>query len=307
MSLNTIRRAHLNFGVISSTKFSTFLCSNFSMPELPEVELVARALDKLVTKRRIVAAEALRARLLPGSTPEEFAAQLRGALVESVNRRGKHILVHLDNGRVLIVHLRMSGRFLYLPLDAPLPKFTHAIFYLDNEYRLVFSDQRHFGMMKVVAADALHEAKELRDLAPEPFSEEFTPAYLHTALARSRRTLKETLLDQTKVTGLGNIYAAEAMFMARVNPFTIAAEFSKRRVPKLHQAILDVLTESINHGSTLNVNPENIDGSYYGGEYEGHWRVYDREGEPCPHCRATIKRISHAGRSTYFCPRCQRR
>ncbi len=306
MSLNTIRRAHLNFGVISSTEFSTFLCSNFSMPELPEVELVARALNGLITKRRIVAAEILRARLLPNSTPEEFSVQLRGARVESVRRRGKHILIQLDNGFVLVVHLRMSGRFLYLPLDAELPKFTHAILYLDNEYRLVFSDQRHFGMMKIVAADSLHEAKELRALAPEPFSEDFTHAYLHAALSRSRRTLKETLLDQTKVTGLGNIYAAEAMFRARVNPFTTASEFSKRRVPKLHQAILEVLAESIAHGSTLNVDPENIDGSYYGGEYEGHWRVYDREGEPCPACRAAIKRIAHAGRSTYFCPRCQR-
>ncbi|MFN2453804.1 MAG: bifunctional DNA-formamidopyrimidine glycosylase/DNA-(apurinic or apyrimidinic site) lyase [Pyrinomonadaceae bacterium] len=277
------------------------------MPELPEVELVARALDRLITNRRIVAAEALRARLLPDSTPEEFASKLRGAGVKSAGRRGKHILINLDNEQVLIVHLRMSGRFLYLPSEAPLPKFTHAIFYLDNEYRLVFSDQRHFGMMKIVAAEALHETKELRELAPEPFSNEFTPDYLHRALQRSRRTLKETLLDQTKVTGLGNIYAAEAMFLARVNPFIIAAEFPKRRVARLHQAILDVFTESIQHGSTLNVDPENIDGSYYGGEYEGHWRVYDREEAPCPACRATIKRRSHAGRSTYFCPRCQRR
>ncbi len=276
------------------------------MPELPEVELVARALDKIITNRRIVAAEALRAKLLPDSSPEEFALKLRGALVQSVGRRGKHILVHLDNAQVLIVHLRMSGRFLYLPQEAPLPKFTHAIFYLDNDYRLVFSDQRHFGMMKIVDAVALHETKELRSLAPEPFSEEFTPAYLHSMLRRSRRTLKETLLDQTKVTGLGNIYAAESLFRARVNPFIIAAEFSKRRVPRLHQAIIDVLGESIRHGSTLNVDPENIDGSYYGGEYEGHWRVYDREGEPCPQCKSLIRRIAHGGRSTYFCPRCQR-
>ncbi len=277
------------------------------MPELPEVELVTRALDKLVTNRRIVVAEVLRARLVPDSTPKEFAAQLRGARIESVGRRGKHILINLDNEQVLIVHLRMSGRFLYLPLEAPLPKFTHAIFYLDNEYRLIFSDQRHFGMMKIVATANLNQTKELRALAPEPFSNEFTPGYLHNALQRSRRTLKETLLDQTKVTGLGNIYAAEALFLARVNPFIPAAEFSKRRVPRLHQAILDVLSESINHGSTLNVDPENIDGSYYGGEYEGHWRVYDREGAPCPSCRASIKRRAHAGRSTYFCPRCQRR
>ncbi|MBA3442359.1 MAG: bifunctional DNA-formamidopyrimidine glycosylase/DNA-(apurinic or apyrimidinic site) lyase [Pyrinomonadaceae bacterium] len=277
------------------------------MPELPEVELVARALDKLVSGRRILAAEILRPRLVPGSSPDEFARLLRGALIERVRRRGKHILIELDSALVLMVHLRMSGRFLLLQTEALLPKFTHAIFYLDNERRLVFSDQRHFAMMKIVPTVQLHEAKELFALAPEPFSDEFTTQYLHTALARSRRTLKETLLDQTKVTGLGNIYAAEAMFVARVNPFTIAADFSRRRVPRLHRAVLDVLTESIAHGSTLNVDPENIDGSYYGGAYENRWRVYDREGEPCVVCGTSVRRIAHAGRSTYFCPKCQRR
>ena len=276
------------------------------MPELPEVELVARALDKLVAGRRIVAAELLRARLAPESAPEDFARMLRGARIERVGRRGKHILFELGGGLVLVTHLRMTGRFLLLPLDALLPKYSHAVFYLDDSRRLVFSDQRHFGLMKLVAADALHQAKELRRLAPEPFSEEFTPRYLSGALARSRRTLKETLLDQTKVTGLGNIYAAEVMFLARANPFHVAADFSSRRIPRLHRAILDVLREAIAHGSTLNVNPEDIDGSYYGGGYQGGWRVYDREGQPCPACRAHIQRIAHAGRSTYFCPRCQR-
>lgn len=277
------------------------------MPELPEVELVARSLDKLVSGRRIVAAELLRARLAPETAPEDFARLLRGAHIDTVGRRGKHILFKLDRALVLVAHLRMSGRFLLLPGEAALPKFTHAVFYLDDERRLVFSDQRHFGMMKIVNAAELHEAKELRELAPEPFSDDFTAHYLRDVLARSRRTLKETLLDQTKVTGLGNIYAAEAMFIARVNPFAVAADFSSRRVPRLHRAIIDVLAESIAHGSTLNVDPENIDGSYYGGAYEGRWRVYDREGEPCGHCRAPIRRISHAGRSTYFCPRCQKR
>lgn len=277
------------------------------MPELPEVELVARALHSLVTNRRIVAAELLRERLAPSHTPEDFAARLRDATITHVARRGKHILLYLDNARVLIAHLRMSGRFQLLPLETALPKFTHALFYLDDERRLVFSDQRHFGMMKIVNADDLHATKELKDLAPEPFSPEFTPAYLASVLARSRRTLKETLLDQTRVTGLGNIYAAEAMYIARVNPFQIAADFGARRVARLHQAILDVLEESVAHGSTLNVDPENIDGNYYGGGYEGRWRVYDREDEPCGACQTPVKRIAHAGRSTYFCPRCQKR
>jgi formamidopyrimidine-DNA glycosylase len=277
------------------------------VPELPEVELVARSLERIIGGRRIVAAELLRAGLAPDSNPRQFSRHLRGAVVKEVGRRGKHILIHLDNGRVLITHLRMTGRFLYLPTEAPLPKHTHALLYLDNERRLAFTDQRHFGLMKIVAASELYEAKELRSLAPEPFSDEFTPDYLQAALARSRRTLKETLLDQKRVLGLGNIYAAEVMFTARINPFTIAAELTKRRVPRLHRAILDILSESLAHGSTMNVDPENIDGSYYGGSYEGHWRVYDREGEPCPKCRARIRRTLHAGRSTFFCPRCQRR
>jgi formamidopyrimidine-DNA glycosylase len=201
----------------------------------------------------------------------------------------------------------MTGRFLLLPPEVAVPKHTHAVFYLDDERRLVFSDQRHFGMMKLVGAAELAHAKELRLLAPEPFSGDFTPAYLRATFARTRRTLKETLLDQTKVTGLGNIYAAEALFLARINPFRVAAEISTRRLPRLHRAILDVFNEAIAHGSTMNVDPENIDGSYYDGGFNGRWRVYDREHEPCLDCHAPIRRITHAGRSTYFCPRCQRR
>lgn len=277
------------------------------MPELPEVELVARALDKLLRGRRIMAADLLRARLAPATPAEEFSNLLCGARIEGVGRRGKHVLINLSSSLVLITHLRMTGRFLLLPAEGELPKFTHALFHLEDRQRLAFTDQRHFGMMKIVAAAELSETKELSGLAPEPFSAEFTPDYLYQALQRSRRTLKETLLDQKKVTGLGNIYAAEAMFIARVNPLRTASDLSKRRVPKLHQAILDVLGEAIRHGSTEGVDPENIDASYFGGSNDGGWRVYDREGEPCIVCGARIRRITQGGRSTYFCPRCQRR
>jgi len=277
------------------------------MPELPEVELVARALDNLVGSRRIVAAKLLRAGLAPDTPPAVFARRLRGRRIERVTRRGKHLLFKLERDLVLIAHLRMTGRFSLLPLEVELPKHTHAVFYLDDERRLVYSDQRHFGMMKLVSATELSHTKELRLLAPEPFSDEFTPAYLRATFARTRRALKETLLDQTKVTGLGNIYAAEALFLARLHPTSLAAEVSTRRLPRLHRAILDVFNESIAHGSTMNVDPENIDGSYYDGGFNGRWRVYDREGEPCHKCRANIRRIVQAGRSTFFCPRCQRR
>ena len=276
------------------------------MPELPEVELVARALDRLIGGRVVASAKLLRPGLAPENTPREFARLLRGARVERVGRRGKHILAEMDNGQVLITHLRMTGRFLMLPARGALPKHTHALFRLDEGRRLIFTDQRHFGLMKVVPAERLAEARELRDLAPEPFSDEFTPEQLAGVLRRTRRALKDVLLDQTKVTGLGNIYAAEALFLARLDPFAPASALTRRNVARLHRAVLDVLGEAIAHGSTMNVDPEDIEGSYFGGGFNGRWRVYDREGESCRTCRAPIQRVSHAGRSTYFCPRCQR-
>ncbi len=276
------------------------------MPELPEVELVARSLERLVAGRRIEAAKLLRPGLAPENTPREFARALRGVRIERVGRRGKHILAEMDNGRVLITHLRMTGRFLMLPARGALPKHTHALFQLEEGRRLAFTDQRHFGLMKVIRTEQLAEARELRDLAPEPFSDEFTPEQLAGVLARTRRTLKDVLLDQTKVTGLGNIYAAEVLFLARLDPFVPANALSRRDVARLHRAVLDVLGEAIAHGSTMNVDPEDIEASYFGGGYNKRWRVYDREGEPCQTCGSAVSRVSHAGRSTYFCPRCQR-
>jgi len=276
------------------------------MPELPEVELVVKSLDKLVKGREIIVAELLRERLAPFSPPLEFAQKLKNARINFVHRRGKHILFDLNNGQTLIAHLRMSGRFQLLPLECDLPKFTHAVFYFADDTRLVFSDQRHFGLMKIVATENLFEAKELKNLAPEPFSEEFSPKYFRGILKTSKKSLKEFLLDQTKVLGLGNIYASEALFLARVNPQIPANEVSAKKANVLFEKIREVLAESIAHGSTLNVNPENIDGSYYGGGYESSWRVYDREKNPCVDCQTEITRLKQGGRSTYFCPKCQR-
>jgi formamidopyrimidine-DNA glycosylase len=276
------------------------------MPELPEVELVAQSLNKLVAKRQIIVAELLRERLAPFNDAFEFAEKLKETEIKSVKRRGKHILFDLDNGQTLIAHLRMSGRFMLLPLERENPKYTHAAFYFADETRLVFQDQRHFGFMRIVETDQLHETKELKSLAPEPFGEDFTAKYLRGVLKTSKKSLKEFLLDQTKVTGLGNIYASEAMFLARVNPQTPANEVSTRKANVLFEKIREVLNESIAHGSTLNVNPENIDGSYYGGGYSHGWRVYDRENEPCVICKTPISRLKQGGRSTYFCPKCQK-
>lgn len=277
------------------------------MPELPEVELVARSLDTLLRGRRITEAELLRSRLAPHTDADNFASALAGARINFVHRRGKHVLVDLDNQRTLITHLRMSGRFMLLRPEREDPKFTHAIFHLDDGERLVFQDQRHFGLMKVVETAGLFDARELKSLAPEAFSDDFTVEYLYQALRHSNRTLKEFLIDQTKVCGLGNIYAAEALFVSGLHPAMRTHRISRARSALLYERIREVLKEAIDAGSTLNIDPENIDGSYYGGGYESRWRVYDRESQPCGVCATAILRLKLGGRSSYFCPKCQRR
>jgi formamidopyrimidine-DNA glycosylase len=201
----------------------------------------------------------------------------------------------------------MSGRFMLLSAEADLPKFTHAIFELDNGKSLIFQDQRHFGFMRIAKTRDLNELAEIDRLAPEPFSDEFSASYLYASLRRSSRSLKEFLLDQTRVCGLGNIYAAEALFLAGIHPTKRTNTLSLKRAEILHLNIRSILAEAIEAGSTLNIDPSDSDSAYYGGEYERYWRVYDREGQACTQCGTTIRRLKQAGRSTFFCPRCQKR
>lgn len=276
------------------------------MPELPEVEIVARSLHRLINQKRIDAAELLRERLAPDSPPKKFSKALRGACINFVHRRGKHILFDLDNGKTLITHLRMSGKFMLLPPESENPKFTHAMFYLDDETRLVFQDQRHFGLMKIVETARLYEAKELALLAPEPFSDDFSPKYLLETLRRSNRSIKEFLIDQTKVCGVGNIYASEVLFLSGINPAKPANKITSPKAAILHTQIREVLSEAIELGKTLKIDRQNIGGSIYGNGVPAEWRVYDREGEPCINCETPIIRLKQGGRSTYYCKRCQR-
>ncbi|MEP6945632.1 MAG: bifunctional DNA-formamidopyrimidine glycosylase/DNA-(apurinic or apyrimidinic site) lyase [Acidobacteriota bacterium] len=276
------------------------------MPELPEVELVSRSLKTLVSGRMIRSAELRRERLAPDSTPAEFAAKIGGATIDNVGRRGKHILVELDNGRTLIVHLRMTGRFSLLAAESEDPKFSHAVFHFSEYERLVFDDQRHFGLMKLVETRELSAAKELAKLAPEPFSDDFSLAYLRTALSASRRSLKEFLLDQTKVCGLGNIYAAEAMFAARIDPRVPTGSLSAKKAGRLFDSIRGVLGQAMDEGSVAAIDPENIDGRYISGSGERGWLVYGRKDQPCVNCYSPIVRLIQGGRSTFYCAKCQR-
>src|SRR5712692_8885240 len=276
------------------------------MPELPEVEHVVRALRRAIVGRRIVATEIRLPKLVAPTSPFAFNRKIKSSTITGVSRRGKFILIELNEtdalpdhpttarlprrgprgrasdtsgggmcqkparkqGLVLAVHLRMTGKFLYLNADDVLPKHAHAIFYFDNDRRLVFRDQRKFGVMRLVARTRLAETKGISQLAPEPFSDDFNVGYLKDTLARSRRTLKTLLLDQTKVLGLGNIYAAEALFRARINPFKISSELSMKRVARLHAEILEVLRDAISDSSTSRIDLEQPDGVLYGEAFE---------------------------------------
>ncbi len=277
------------------------------MPELPEVETISRSLDSLVKGRTVIAAELLRQRLAPDIDAKDFAEKLKGRHINFVHRRGKHILFDLNADLTLIVHLRMSGRFSLLPAERENPKFTHAVFHLDGDDRLVFDDQRHFGLMKIVSTTELSETKELKKLGPEPFSEEFSKEYFQGVLKSSKRSLKEVLLDQTKVCGVGNIYASEAMFAAGIHPGVQSDKVSKPKAAKLHESVRTVLQEAINYAANLAVDPENLEGSYFSGSDDPSWLVYDRENEPCRHCNTVIVRLKQNGRSSYYCRVCQKR
>ena len=292
------------------------------MPELPEVEHVVRALRRVIVGRTIIASQIKLPKLVAPASPSAFQRKLKGSTITGVSRRGKFILIELGpngatertsqkparkQGLVLAVHLRMTGKFLYLDMDEVLPRHSHAVFYLDNDRRLVFRDQRQFGIMKLISRSRLHRTKGIVELAPEPFDIQFSVEYLKKILSRSRRTLKTLLLDQSRVLGLGNIYAAEALFRAGINPFKTSAQLSPKRVARLHTAIVEVLRDAITDSSTSRIDLEQPNGFSYGEAFERFWQVYEREGEPCVKCGARIKRVTHGGRSTYWCPKCQRR
>jgi formamidopyrimidine-DNA glycosylase len=275
------------------------------MPELPEVEIVTRRLGLLIKGRVFIKAKLLRPGLSPENSPRQFASWLMGARVEEVKRRGKYILIDLSNGRTLLTHLRMTGRFLYLDSDAVNSPHTHAVFWLDDGKKLLFDDQRHFGLMAVVSTDGLDRFKYLSKLAPEPFSDEFTTDYLYRILKRSSQPIKLALLDQEKVVGLGNIYASEALHRAGINPRLPANKVSKPRAESLHIEIRAVLSEAIANDGVFDLKTGDLDASY--GRYEAVSRVYEREGLPCLACQTPIRRFTQGARSTYFCPKCQRR
>ena len=288
------------------------------MPELPEVETVrlglAPAMEGAVFKKVEV-----RQRRLRWPLPKDFEKRLEGQTVEGLGRRAKYLLADLSSGDVLVMHLGMSGSFrvgkdakpgVYYHERGKSTAHDHVVFHLSNGATVTFNDPRRFGSMKIVPRAKLEQEPLLRGLGPEPLGNEFDAAMLAKACVGKKTSLKAALSDQRVVAGLGNIYVCEALFRARLSPKRQASTIADRsgkpnqRAVALVDAIKAVLHDAIKAGGSSLRDHRRADGSL--GDFQHNFQVYDREGQPCPGCKGKIKRIVQTGRSTFYCPSCQR-
>jgi formamidopyrimidine-DNA glycosylase len=292
------------------------------MPELPEVETVRRGLEAAMQGERIARVEVRRPDLR-WPLPKDFVRRLEGNVVTGLGRRAKYLLVDLSSGDVLLMHLGMSGSFhVFLGKDKQLGRYyherakhlahDHVVFHLASGATVTFNDPRRFGSMKLVPRTRLDAEPLLRGLGPEPLGNAFDAAMLARACHGKKTTLKAALLDQRVVAGLGNIYVCEALHRAHLSPKRRASTISDRkgapneRAERLVEGIKAVLTQAIKDGGSSLRDHRLTDGEL--GMFQHHFRVYDRAGQPCrtPGCNGTVKRIVQNGRSTFYCPVCQK-
>ena len=275
------------------------------MPELPEVETVRRGLALKIGGRRILRAE-LRRPDLRRPFPAGLEARLRGASIGGLGRRGKYILIELDDTGTLLLHLGMSGRITTGPAGVPHAPHDHVVLTLDDGTVVRFNDARRFGLLDYIARgdEAAHPL--LAGMGPEPLEAGFDGDYLSEKLAGKMTPIKAALLDQRIVAGLGNIYVCEALYRAGVSPRRLAATVTSARASKLATAIRAVLTDAIEAGGSSLRDYVQADGEL--GYFQHRWAVYGREGEPCPGCTCAegVQRIVQSGRSTFFCAKKQR-
>ena len=275
------------------------------MPELPEVETVRRGLARCMTGRRIVRAE-LRRPDLRRPFPPDLAERLDGARIGALTRRGKYILVELDDSGLLLLHLGMSGRITAGSASMPPKRHDHVVLTLDDDTVVRFNDPRRFGLLDYITRGRESAHELLAGLGPEPLEPGFDAFYLNRALAGKMTPIKSALLDQRIVAGLGNIYVCEALYRAGISQRRLAATIVGIRAERLAPAIREVLTEAIEAGGSSLRDYVQANGEL--GYFQHRWAVYGREGKPCPDCNCAegVRRITQAGRSTFFCSKRQR-
>ncbi|MED4813129.1 DNA-formamidopyrimidine glycosylase [Bacillus atrophaeus] len=274
------------------------------MPELPEVETVRRTLTGLVRGKTIKSVEIRWPNIIKRpAEPEEFARNLIGETIQSIGRRGKFLLFHLDHF-VMVSHLRMEGKYGLHQAEDPDDKHVHVVFTMTDGTQLRYRDVRKFGTMHL-----FHPGEEMRELplsqlGPEPDDKEFTDVYLKERLMKTNRAVKTALLDQKAVVGLGNIYVDEALFRAGIHPETKANQLSAQKIKKLHEEIKNTLQEAIDAGGSTVRSYINSQGEI--GMFQLRHFVYGKKDKPCKTCGTMISKIVVGGRGTHFCAKCQK-
>ena len=271
------------------------------MPELPEVETTVRGLAAVLEGRRIASIELRRADLRR-PFPVDLRQRLTGARVTGLGRRAKYGLIDTDRGDTFVFHLGMSGSWRVDP--AATGRHDHVLIETDEGRRLSLNDPRRFGSIDLVPTAELERLPPFSAMGPEPLGEGFDGEYLDAALAGRQAPIKAMLLDQRIVAGLGNIYVCEALHLARIAPGRAAGRISRPRLDRLAAAVKAVLLDAIDAGGSTLRDYAQPNGEL--GYFSAKWRVYGREGRPCPECGATIRRRTESGRSTFYCPACQR-
>jgi formamidopyrimidine-DNA glycosylase len=293
------------------------------MPELPEVETVRRGLQPVMEGARVEKVETRRGDLRQ-PLPKDFIKRIEGSTITGLGRRAKYLLADLSSGEVLMMHLGMSGSFRVAKDDtektpgefhhprSQTRAHDHVVFHMSSGVRVIFNDPRRFGLMLLVERGDLAQHPLMKDVGPEPLGNAFDAAMLAAACRGKKTSLKAALSDQKVVAGLGNIYVCEALHRARLSPKRMASTIADRsgapneRAGRLVEAIKLVLQDAIKAGGSSLRDHRRTDGEL--GDFQHHFRVYDREGQPCvtPRCRGIIKRIVQTGRSTFFCSACQK-
>ena len=275
------------------------------MPELPEVETVRRSLEPNLINRTITAVQVNLPKLIiiPAGDVKTFTDNLLGSRFTGVKRRGKYLLLYLDNLWVLVIHLRMTGRLLIVDNKESIEKHTHFIFSLDNGMDLRFHDVRQFGLIYLVPRDSLNLIKGIETMGPEPLEETFTLACLRDSMEGKNQKAKSFLLDQRCIAGIGNIYADEILFQAGIHPEEPLKNISTEKQEALWKAIKDRLFKGVeSRGTSIK---DYVDSFGNSGSFQNQLKVYGKAKEPCPNCKSILEGIKVAGRSTVFCPKCQ--
>ncbi len=273
------------------------------MPELPEVETIRRDLDKELKGRKILRLKFYDWAKMLKPSPDEVARAIEGKKIRDFGRRAKLLLMHLDNGTTIAIHLKLSGQiFLRKPTDPP-DKFTHIILEFDKGEELRFNDLRKFGFMKVIK-DRVELDKLLAEFGPEPFTKGFNLVSFKNVVTKSSRAIKTVIMDQQKISGVGNIYADEALWRAKIHPEKIAEKLTENNLKDLYDAILYVLKQGIaDRGTSVD---RYLDIYAEKGGHAKNLKVFRLDGEPCPRCGTEIRKIRVGGRGTHFCPNCQK-